>query len=226
MATRFYFGVAQTAPIALAVDSSWTRSAVGAITRKLLRKTQLSTVEALTLTGGSFSTTGGASEKDVGGQFISEPLNGETISGTVSIVVKCGESGTTANAQLCVVIRAVSNDGATIRGTLLTLATVDTEFATTAATRIASASALTTTSIQSGDRLVVEIGANFLAGGAGTTANQTFGYNAASDFALTTALTTSLNPWIEFSQDLFPALPNNYQTITVGDGMSTTGRIR
>jgi hypothetical protein len=52
------------------------------------------------------------------------------------------------------------------------------------------------------------------------------GNSAASDFALTAALTTDLNPWMEFSTDIFGTKLNNYQSARVGDGMSGAERIR
>ena len=67
-------------------------------------------------------------------------------------------------------------------------------------------------------RLVLEIGSN----AAGPTAAGNFrhriGCAAATDFALTTALTTDLNPWFELSHNLDTTSVNNYFDSVSGRG--------
>jgi len=85
---------------------------------------------------------------------------------------------------------------------------------------------LTTTTGQVGDRLVVEVGGHAAGPSAGGSYTMRFGNNAASDFALTSALTTDLNPWVEISQTLHEDRFTNYQSIRADDGISVGERIR
>lgn len=136
-------------------------------------------------------------------QFVSEPLRPQTIRGTVSLVIRAIENLATANATLACVVKLCSNDGGTLKGTLYSIFGIDSEFvAVTPETRIVNAQAVTQQTVDSGDRLIVEIGCTATVPVAAT-ATHRFGCSATSDFALTSALTTDLNPWIEFSQDLF-----------------------
>lgn len=227
MATRFYLPFTGSSGVTAAISATWTRNpGTNYLGFSLPRKALLDALSTLGTPGTTPTATGAASEPAIQRQFISEPLNKQTISGTVSVVVKCLESALTANATLAVIIRVVSNDGGTVRGTLCSVVGTDTEFPTTAATRILSASALSSVNAEMGDRLVVELGMLFSTGAAATSGALNFGTSGGSDYALTTALTTTINPWVEFSQDLFLPVPNNYQFIQAGTGLSTSGRIR
>jgi hypothetical protein len=113
-----------------------------------------------------------------------------------------------------------------VRGTLFSNFLLDTEFATTTATRIIAATALTALTTQPGDRLVLELGAHAIAPTVAGSYTMRFGNSNAADFALTSALTTDLNPWMELSQDLYGTPLNNYQHVKVESGMSTAEKIR
>lgn len=227
-ATRFYLPAEGSgAPnISPAFDAGWEQT--GQATRlKLLYKPKLTTLSALADTG--TRTVPITTTQDIlCNQFISDGIPAQRIGTdcTFSAVIRVLESAATANVTLAIVVRVVSSDGATVKGTLFSTFNVDTEFATTAATRIQVASAVTALTTAVGDRIVVEIGGHAAAPTAATTYTMRQGTNAATDFALTTALTTDLNPWVEFSQDLFGTGMNDYQFIKVGDGMSTGERIR
>lgn len=122
---------------------------------------------------------------------------------TVSIVVRTAENANSTNAFLAYVLRAVSVDGGTFLGTLASSMTnAGTEFPTTAATRIFNAIALASTTINQMWRLVLDLGAHAQAPSVAGTYLLRFGTSASSDFALTSGLTTDLNPWIELSRDL------------------------
>lgn len=160
-------------------------------------------------------------------QFVGPPMPSKRLIGTFSMVVRCSESNAAANAFLAYVLRVLSQDGGTVRGTLASSMTnAGTEFVTTAATRIFSAASLTPLTTQPGDRVVLELGAHAQAPASAQSAVLRFGNSAASDFALTSALTTDLNPWCEFSDDIFGALPSNYQFARGGAGMVFGERIR
>jgi len=122
-----------------------------------------------------------------------------------SCVVRCSENATTNNAFIAHSLRAVSVDGGTFLGTLIEkLASGGSEFPLHAsqATRIISQTAITPVTLSQPFRLVWELGCHANAPTAAGNFQQRIGCSAASDFALTTALTTDLNPWCELSVNL------------------------
>jgi hypothetical protein len=148
----------------------------------------------------------------------------------LSIVIRASESSTNANVVLAYSLRAFTADGLTSLGTLASsFANTGTEFGTTAATRIfgsATTIALTATQLSEHWRLVLDIGAHAEAPAAAATYLMRAGCSAASDFALTSALTTDLNPWLELSFNLNATRFNNSQHPRVGSGMSVTEKTR
>jgi len=149
----------------------------------------------------------------------------------LSMVIRTHENAGTNNAFLAYVLRAFSAQGDRSLGTLASSMTnAGTEFTTGNVTRIfgngTSTVALTNTVLSEPWRLVLDIGAH----AQGPTAAGSFtlrtGNDAASDFALTSALSTDLNPWMELSSRLDSLVLNNYQHVRVGDGMSVSEKIR
>lgn len=134
-------------------------------------------------------------------QYVSEPIGVVNFNGTTfsAVIGKCKVNVTTGGTQIKLALGVrLYKTGGTF-ATLASVGAVDTNFTTTGATRIVSAAALANVTSQNNDRLVVEFGI-FTASLPGTRAvDERFGDNAGSDFALTTALTTDLNPWCEFS---------------------------
>jgi len=142
---------------------------------------------------------------------------------TFSMVMRTIESSASANAFLAYVLRAVSVDGGTFLGTLASSMTnAGTEYGTAAATRIFSAIVLTATTLSEPWRLVIDLGAHAQAPAAGASYTHRPGTSAASDFALTSGLTTDLNPWLELSADLRATPINNAQSFRAASGISTS----
>lgn len=227
MATRFYFDFNIVNPISPAVDAGWNVTTVNRAC--LVPKTFANSPRITTLSAGSNPTsnvTNASTQNIIDLQFISPPIPPQNITGTVSFVMLMTESVTTANCTLALVVRILSQDGNTVRGTLFSVFGTDTEFATTAATRIVNAQAVTSVTTQPGDRLVVEIGGTATSPTTNGTLTNTFKDNGASDFALTSGLTTALNPWIELSQNIYDRTSNNFQFVSAGNGMSTSEKIR
>jgi hypothetical protein len=140
-----------------------------------------------------------------------------------SMVIRGLEAATTNNVFLAYVLRAVREDGAAFLGTLASSMTnAGTEFVATAATRIfgdgATIIGLTNTEITQPWRVCLEVGGHAQAPTAAGSYTYRVGTSAASDFALTSALTTDLNPWMELSHDLDATVLRNYQDIFAGRG--------
>lgn len=222
MPTRFYLLDSGAAAVSPQYDSNWEQQ--GQMDRvALVRKNLVTTVTTL---ADKTITVPITTTQDIGSrQYVSEPLPATRINGTFALVVRCRETANTANAHIAISLRVCSNDGGTFRGTLYSVFATATEFGTTASTRIINNVALTEQFAQFGDRLVLEIGVRASGPTAAQSAIHRFGNSAASDFALTSGLTTDLNPWCEFSMDLWPTLPESYKAVR-SSGLWVSERVR
>lgn len=209
MATRFYLPSSGAAPVTPTLGSGW--EVTTGYTTGPAPTTKSNT--AITTVSGVQKGSTVANNDRLGRVFVSDRIAAQTITGTFSAVISALESATTADMWFQVMIRVLSEDGTTVRGTLYAGSTAtsasatttveNAEYGTTFSTRIKSAIALSSVAASAGDRISIEIGIR----GAGTTSTDTFSHRygdatATADFALTAALTTSLDPWVELSQTL------------------------
>jgi hypothetical protein len=227
MAQRFYpvVNTTEAVPsISPAFDANW--EVTGSATRRNLREKGNTVV--LSNTNTSLSTVITTTQDYLAWQFISQPLPqiNFTTADTIQIVAYANQSVSTANASLAYVIKIISNDGATVRGTLLTQF-AGSAFGTSQASYSTGAVAFTgNVTAQAGDRLLVEVGCHCAAPSTSATINITFRDSTTSDYAGSGTTSPGFNTWIEISRDIFALALNNYQSIKVGDGMSTGERIR
>lgn len=222
MPTRFYFSTTAYSTNSPAYGPGWEQTGEAAryqlIYKKNLAVGIAASNEQVTV---PITTT----QDILNFQCVSVPIPPQRIIGTFSVVIRCSENATTDNATLAVLVKVVSQDGTVTRGTLYTNFNAGTEFALTGApaTRIVNAAAVTATTTQPGDRLVVEIGVHATGPTtAGSAIERIIIDAAAADYALTTALTTALNPWCEFSQDIFSIVNNNYLIAKAPSGISVS----
>jgi hypothetical protein len=148
-------------------------------------------------------------------QLVSEAMTAGPLAGTFQAQIAVKEIGVGNNLRAQVLVKVVSNDGATVRGTLYAgdLATLTgdptSEYATTQTNRTfprGAPVALTSVSVQANDRVVIEVGsrkhstvsttATFILGE--TTAAGDLGSNETDSGSL-----TGPSPWFEFSENLF-----------------------
>lgn len=215
--TRFYLpNLSTDSPAGSSpdVDSGWER--ISELTRA---KCNITTGFSSSIGANTCSTQDGATDYDsVARQYVSDPIDAQTISGTVKGQILCLESNGLADFRRAIVIRVMSNDGLTVRGTLLSdYSTTATEFSSSASTNRffpASGTAVSSVTSQSGDRIVIEIGIR-KTGSSPSTRSATFllGDNGGSDLPEDETSTTSVNPWIEFSHNVVFQPPSS---ITAG----------
>lgn len=214
MATRFYLPASGSAPVTPPTpDSGWLVTTGFTAHGMPTAKSNTAKSVGTTRTKGSAS----ANINQLDRQYLSNAtLNAQTITGTFSLVLRGYESATALDGRVQVILRVVSGDGTTVRGTLYAgstatvSATVGNEAeelpgtnAASRATRIKNALSVSSVSAQSGDRLLLEVGARL--GSTSTTTQFTLEYGdptAGADYALTSGLTTDLAPWLETSQTL------------------------
>jgi len=219
MATRFYLPASGTAPLgSLAVDSQWELS--DSLDRRPCDIVKSNT--SLTQKSAVWSST--TTQQWVWVQFQSKRLAAGyswTTSDTVSMVIKVAESVAQVDSHLCYVIRVVSGDGSTIRGTIGSYLTTSSEYPTslaTIATRIhdARTTGASNFSSQAGDRIIIEIGHHGVSPSLATVYHNYGDPSATEDYALTAGLTTDLCPWVELSRDVSFVLSDNQPAYTKG----------
>lgn len=230
MATRFYLPAegSAAASVSPAFDAGWEVT-TGASRLQLLEKLTLSTTSTIA-NSRTVSTAITTTQDYLHDQYISGPIPPQNITGTVSFVVSVTQTPAPVAPALTLafIAKVISNDGNTVRGTLLSVFGTDTQYSPSSsfATRIVNAQAVTAVTTQPGDRLLIEVGTHANAPAKASGVIFSLGDNNASDFALTSGLTTTLNPWVEFSQNIWSSDTNNYQFVKVGDGMSVSEKIR
>jgi hypothetical protein len=179
-------------------------------------------------------------------QMFSEPLAAQTIAGTVKGQVWACETSATADGCTQAVIRVVSNDGQTVRGTLLAVnnAALSNELfvgnsSSYRNARIPRAGTVSLSSVvaQAGDRLCVEWGIRF----PGAPANQGYMYLGRGFPSGTAGVSGVILPcnenetdtsgvgdtariaWLEFSQDLTFRPEYVYDVNTAEQGLTVLG---
>lgn len=209
MATRFYFPLDTAAPVNPDFTAAWN------YTSEAVRRALASSKGSSSVTAGTQVGPWTAGNYALDRQYISAPLAAQTISGTFKGQLMVREYADTDNvAAVLICVKVVSNDGSTVRGTLLTLNYYGgaAEFINNATHRnkkIADGDALSSVAAQAGDRLVIEIGYSDVSG---TTpeASAKWGENA-DDLPENETQTTDGAGWIEFSgtitfsQDIAPS---------------------
>ena len=137
------------------------------------------------------------------------------------VVGKLGETTLSGDTHLAFNLWVVKPDG-TSRGVLKLQHATATEYPliASAATRIHSAISLTSVAALSGDRIVMEIGLHGVTPAAEAIQMRSGDPTATADFALTSALTTDLDPWFELSQTLTFG-PLTFSGPVTGTGLST-----
>ena len=208
MATRLYPEPLNTADISTTPSSEWDFQTSPSVRR--LSRVRLDAPSTLLQATDSVAT----SNRDILlGQFISPPLQAQTISGTFKGQFFANETSLAYNLRAQVLVRVVSNDGSVERGVLyagdLETLTGDpaNEFAQSAFTNRkfprGGAAALSSVAVQDGDRLVVELGAR-----KHSTTTIAVYLRLATDQATeapedeTTTDYAANSTWVEFSQDI------------------------
>jgi hypothetical protein len=223
VATRLY-GVANTAaPVSPAFDSGWL-STTGSV-RRGMSLTKAATTE--TVAGQAIAS--GAGNNALAFQLVSDPLDAQTITGgTVTVIMRGRELATTDNVnKRWRKVYVVSNDGSTVRGTLVSMAASasTTELGTSPAGTVMALNAGTgTLAVSAGDRIVVEVGYGLSSTGTTPQADMVIGGNG-TDHTTTEGDTTGTVPWVEFSQNLtFQTLPvTGAANLTASASLSTSG---
>jgi hypothetical protein len=200
MATRLYFTNLAANATPTANRGAWDQTA-GAVTMAW------DTTKSGALTSIEIAETSATANFDVLlGRFVSGPLVGATISGTINGVIGLFENNAALDATLHLHIYVMDNTGA-VRGTLLTdyVELIAREWSTTATSSgraLAASQTLTSVTASSGDRIVCEIG--YQAANTITTsmAGRLYYGGTGSDLVATNDNATVLSGWLSLSATL------------------------
>ncbi len=208
MATRLYLPealVGQVTPPA--PTANWAHINTGPPVRFLLRAPDSSTLTETAYTPDAADHT--VDQAACHRQYVSEALAAQTITGNIKAQVQCFEANAGNNLFLTLKVLACTNSGGSTVGTLLAITRdTTTELGTTLANRNFPSTALTSTAVSAGDRLVIEIGV----GGLPVAAGGTQGHNATIRWGCSassgdlpeddTQTGTTYRAWIEISTNL------------------------
>lgn len=202
--TRFYLPSTGTSPLtSLAADAGWEDTSI--LTRNKLITTKISSA----FVSDSFDDNNAATRDILFRQYVSDPIAAQTISAqTLKFQIRSAIQLSGNSMLTSIGVRVVSNDGATVTGTILAVTRDGTVLTSTLTNRQFTA---TTTQVvaSANDRIVVEIGT----GGdpSGSNDHDTLlrvGDASASDLSEDDTSTTDNNPWVEFANPItFQAPP-------------------
>lgn len=150
----------------------------------------------------SFATThSGANQTTavLGGRWISEPLNAQTISGTVTWCVGSAVGSVAIPGFQDVYIYATAGDADVVRGTLLSMA-LSASFANTSGSGQQTVANLTSLALLGGDRLVIEYGHQMTpTSSTSRTTTSWYGNTGTTDLSSGSAAVTTQPGWLDFS---------------------------
>lgn len=204
MPTRFYFPADEAAAVSPTISAEWEH--VNTLRRRLLTTPDSSALITVDYSpdGADHLVDGDAHHR----QYVSDPLLGQTIAAqVVSSQFQCIENNAGNNLFFTVKLFVCSNDGTTIKETLLAI-TRDAIECATALTNRAFSATTTAATIEDGDRIVVELGLggtpSAAAGVQGHNGDLRWGCDASGgDLPVDdTSTGTTLRPWLEFANAL------------------------
>lgn len=208
--TRFYLPSTGAAAVSPALDAGWEETAsadrLKMVTTKIASAMTDKTITTLLATGQTLFR-----------QYVSDPIAAQTILGNIRIYARALETLGGLNGFSQIVLKVVSSDGSTVRGTLLSIAdySTGTEWNTTVRNKAFADGDLPSSVVaQDGDRLVLEIGLSHDV--LVTTATISFGDDSSKDLEQDETTTATNNPWFEIAQAI------TFSTTVSGTGTITS----
>jgi len=204
VATRFYFPLTEAAAVSPTISADWEH--INTLRRKLLTTPDASTLTSVAYTPDASDHT--PDEDAHHRQYVSDQLAAQTISAqTISAQFQALEADVNNNLFLTIKVFVCSSDGGTIKETLLAITRDDTELPAVLANRSFSATS-TAATVESDDRIVVEVGLGGDPGGGGGVQGHNgqirWGCDASSgDLPVSdSGGDLTFRPWLEFANTL------------------------
>lgn len=202
MATRIYFPSTGAATISPAYDAGWEDTSLAGSRLKAVR-TKISSAMASTLVN---DTTTADQDLLCRQWVLEEALRAQTIAAqTIKIQMLC-KSGSNATLQLAWLVKVVSSDGLTSRGTLIAAAGAPkrdgTNMNTSTLTNRGDSQTCASVVVQDGDFLVFELGGGGTSIFNGHKPTIRYGDSGGSDLPEDDISTSDIDPWVEFANDV------------------------
>ena len=204
MATRFFFPETEAAAVSPAVSSEWEH-------QNVVRRKLLTTPDGSTLTTTAYTPDAADHLVDNDAhhrQYVSDPIAAQTIAAqTFKLQMQALEANNGNNLSLTWKVFLVSNDGGTIKETLLAIRRDGNEVTTALINRSDSATS-SAADAEENDRIVIEVGLGGLCTAAGGTQGHNgsvrWGCNASSgDLPENdTEAGTTFRGWFEFANTI------------------------
>jgi hypothetical protein len=199
MPTRFNFPSSGAAPVSPAFGAAWDVTS-GAVRLPLTRGA--GSTGSVTLSNDTTSGEGVDADHLVA-QYVSETIAAQTISAqAIDAQFRCQEANVASNQFLTLHIYVVSNDGSTVRGTILALTRDDTEMSASAQQNRRFTATTSSVTAQNGDRIVVEVGTGGNPASGGTHDVAFSVRDNSTDLPEDDTQTTTGNPWLEFTNEI------------------------
>jgi len=208
--TRYYLNTGTTSPVAPAANAGWN------VTTGAIQYRMSEVKDGSTLANNVSASVGAAAVRKVLiDQWVSDPLAAQTITGTLTGQIRYDISSVTSTTgQGFAYLRIISNDGTSIVTEVGTLTTTDLSTTTTNRTMISLN--VGTLTINSGERICIDIGWNYSVGTNTTrTAFISTGSSSGTDLPVDNTATAANDPWMEFSDNII-LLGTDYYVATTG----------
>lgn len=201
--TRFYLGATVAAPVTPTVNAAWNVTS-GALFRMMYPSKSRYWNVSSQAAYASGQAGAVAPRKMLTQVYLSQPLKPQTISSgsTISIQIRCQKNNSAPTCNLIAYFRICNEDGSSVAE--IGNASSTNMINGTPANRTISFTLGSNVVVTDRQRLIVELGGDFTSGSTTTlTAAITAGTSPnTSDLPVDNTNTTSLLPWIEFSQTL------------------------
>lgn len=203
--TRFYIYNTITAPISPTVQAAWNVT-TGNVYRMMYansNKTKFP-ITAAVVVHTSGASGAAAPRKMLSATYISLPLIAQTVNSgsTISSQIRCQKNGSAQTEPMIIYFRLCNEDGTNVRE--IGNATSTDMINGTPANRTVTLTLGSNLTINDNDRIIVEYGGSYTVGAVSTItcAITSISSYLLSDLPVDNTNTTSLNPWVEFSQTL------------------------
>ena len=202
MASRFYFPSSGSAPITPAIDAAWDHSIPNFARYPTGTSKDSTSMADIALT----TNDDMLAEGHCHGQWISGPITAQTITAqTIEFQMRAKEDHYRVNARFYICVRVVSNDGSSVRGTLLSLVYDNLEFDSVYVENRRYTATSTQVVTQANDRIVIEIG-HYAEPDSGVGGNHNckirVGDSSGTDLPEDDTDQNDYNPWFEFPNDI------------------------
>jgi hypothetical protein len=213
-ATRFYLPSTGAAAVEPAPDAAWEDTTIAARLKAVVTKI------ASAMTSIVFDDADNTDRDVLFRQYVSDPIAAQTIAAqALAFQMRCLENNGSSNLYTSIGIRVVSNDGTSVRGTILAVTRDATEVVASVFTNRRLTATTTEVVAEAGDRIVIEVGLGGDPSSGGHDSSISIGDDSATDLGANDTDTAAYNPWVEFINTMTFQTTQSYAYPMAGGGI-------